>query len=184
MPIFIIHNPLILVVHLLQYADETNPYSTALIVIAVSTVVIRQFVRKERDLRGIELEHDARSDKKWPTSMLNKRRRRRKKSRKKKAKGSDETTIDLESNDIEEVESFEDDMAPLQKDGEGMGAGVSGQQQHVDVPKVSVINVKFCAWQLFVVTFNNCPLLRSLFHPLYFFFPSTSRSSFFAPFCL
>jgi hypothetical protein len=45
----------------------------------------------------------------------------------------------LESDDIEEVESFEDDMAPLQKDGVGRGAGVSGGglQQHVDVPKVS-----------------------------------------------
>jgi hypothetical protein len=109
----------------------------ALVIIAVSTVVIRQYTRKKRDLRSIGLEHNARSDKNWPTSILNKRKRRRKKSRKKKAKELDVTTIDLESDDIEEVESFEDDMAPLQKDGVGMGVGVSGSelQQHVDVPK-------------------------------------------------
>lgn len=56
-------------------------------------------------------------------------------------------TIDLESEDTEEVESFEEDMAPLQKEGVGSG-GVSGslqQQQHVDVPKVSDLCRILCA---------------------------------------
>jgi len=108
-----------------------------LVIIAVSTVVICQFTRKDPDLRSIELENGTRSDKHWPASILNKRRRSRKKSRKKKAKDPDVTTIDLESDEIEEVESFEDDMAPLQKDSVGTWDGVSGigLQQNVDVPK-------------------------------------------------
>jgi chemotaxis response regulator CheB len=112
---------------------------TVLVIIAVSSVVICQIIRKEPDLSGIELEleNGARSDDKhWPASILNKRRRRRKKSRKKKVRDPDVITIDLESGEIEEVEIFEEDMATLQKDGVGMEGGVSESelQQHVNDP--------------------------------------------------
>jgi hypothetical protein len=70
----------------------------------------------------MELEDGARSDKHRPASILNKKRR--KKSRKKKARDPD-VTIDLESEEVEEVESFEEDIAALRMDRVGTG-GVSG----------------------------------------------------------
>jgi hypothetical protein len=50
-----------------------------------------------------------------------------------KARDPDVTIINLESEEIEEVESFEDDAATLQMDDVGTGS----EQQHVDVLKVS-----------------------------------------------
>lgn len=46
------------------------------------------------------------------------------------------TSNDLEDEEIEEVESFEEDVAPLQKDSVGTESSVSesGLQQHVGVP--------------------------------------------------
>jgi hypothetical protein len=48
------------------------------------------------------------------------------------------TVVDLKSEEIEEVESFDEDIPPLKLNGVGTG-GVpgSGQWQHVDFPKVS-----------------------------------------------
>ena len=100
------------------------------------TVAICQFNRNEPDFRGVELEAGARSGKNWPASISNKRRRRRKKTRKTKARDPD-VTINLESEEVEEVESFEEDVAPLQIDGVSTGGGTGSGKQHVDVPKVS-----------------------------------------------
>lgn len=132
-------------IHLFLSLTFDGTLTTVLVIIAVSTVVICQIIRKEPDLSGIELENGASSDKHWPASILNQRRRRRKKSRKKKARDPDVTTNDLESGEIEEVESFDEDLAPLQKDSAGTKGGVSEGgvtesvtvtvlQQHVDVP--------------------------------------------------
>lgn len=122
-------------------------YSTALVFIALSTVIICQFTRKEPNFRGIELENGVRSDKQWPASILNKRRSRAKKSRKKKARDPDVTTIDLESEEIEEVESFDEDVETVQKNGVGTGGGLtgSGLQQYADAAKVGGLCRFFCA---------------------------------------
>ena len=137
------------------------PPRTVLVIIAVSTVAICQFTRKEPDIRNIELEDGGRSDKHWPASILNKRRRRRrKKGRKKKVKDPDVTTIDLESDEIEEVE-FEEDIPPLE-----MG-GVSEGGRHVDIPKVSGL----C--RIFLCLAIPCGVVQQL-HVLcsiFFFFP-------------
>jgi hypothetical protein len=106
-------------------STDENPYSTAVVIIAVSTVAI--CTRKQHNQRSIELDDDTRSDKHWPTSISNKRRRRRKKSRKKKTRDPD-VTIDLESEEIEEVESFEEEIPPLKMNGAGT-KGVSGSGQ-------------------------------------------------------
>ena len=144
----------------------------------MASVVICQFTRKEPELRDIELEDGARSDKHWPSSILNKRRKRRKKSRKKKARDPDLTTVDLESEEIEEVESFEEDITTLQKDGVGTGGGDSGsglQQQHVDVPKVSGY-VEICASQVSLWRPTTAPSTHIVF-VLFNSFASTSCSS-------
>ena len=138
----------------------------------MSTVVICQFTRKKPDLRGIELENDPRSDKHWPASILNKKKRRRKKSRKKKARDPEVTTIDSEGEEIEEVESFEEDMAPLQKNSLGAeGGGFSGsgpRQQPVDVPKVGSLCRILCL-TTFVVIVTSAPSTLIVFRPLFFF---------------
>ena len=143
------------------------------------TVSICQCSRNEPDLRGIELENGARSDKNWPASISNRRRRRRKKTRKTKTRDPD-VTINLESEEIEaeEVESFEEDIQPLRMDGVGTGGGSRIEQQHVDVPKVSgLCRILFCCGV------QQLHLLRSIFRLFISFANTSSSSSYpFAPF--
>ena len=118
------------------------------------TVTICHFSRNEPDLRSRGLEDGDRSVKSWPASISNKRRRR-KKARKTKARDSD-VTINLESEEIEEVEIFEEDVAPLRV---------------VDVPKVSGL----C--RIFLCLATRCDVQATalstfnFFLPLYFFLP-------------
>lgn len=75
------------------------------------TVVVCQFNREKPDFRDVELEDAARRDSSLPAPSTNKRKGRRKKAR--KAKGRDLEVaingINLEDEEVEEVESFEDD---------------------------------------------------------------------------
>ena len=113
----------------------------------MSSVVICQILRKQPDLSDVELENGAGSDKHWPASILNQKRRRRKKSRKKKARDPDMTSNDLEDEEIEEVESFDEDVETVQKNGVGTGGGLtgSGLQQYADAAKVGGLCRFFCA---------------------------------------
>jgi len=100
----------------------------AIVIIAVLTVVVCQFNRENPDFRGVELEDAARSDSNLPAPITNKRKGRRKKAR--KAKGRDLEVaingINLEGEEIEEVESFEDDT--------DVGTG-SERFRECDIPK-------------------------------------------------
>lgn len=142
---------------------------TVLVIIAVSSVAVCQFTRRESDLHGIELEDGSRSDKHWPSSILNKKKRRRKKNRKTKAREPDVTNY-LEGEEVEEVESFEEDNMV---NNVGMG-GVSGsgqqqqQQQHTDVPKVSGL----CRIFLYLAT--RCGVIFFFAFSFYLCFASTS----------
>lgn len=85
--------------------------SIVVMIIAVLTVAVCQH-RKKTDLCDEELENGARGDRNL-VSISRKRKRKRKKGRKKKI-ASNETHLERE--DIEEVESFEDDTTPVRMD--------------------------------------------------------------------
>jgi len=71
------------------------------------------------------------------TSTSKRKKRRRNKTRKTKVRDPDVTinANDLGSDEIEEIVDFDEVMVPLEMN-VGTG-GVSGSQQHVDIPEVS-----------------------------------------------
>lgn len=149
---------------------QNIPKRIVIVIIAVLIVVVWQSNRERTDPCGIELEDGARSGSNWPALLMNtrERKRRRKKARKTKARDPDVNTneIDLKSEEIEEVESFEEDMASLRMDAVGTGSVIGSGQQHVDVTKVSdLCRILRLATRCGV---QRLDLLRSFFSPLYF----------------